>query len=69
VLEEADERDLMFWHATKALKAAVKNKHLLIVRYMIEELHLDLCHDAFERYLHLFLFGCQEAEMMEGSEE
>jgi hypothetical protein len=58
LLEEADERDLMFWHVTKALKAAVKNKHLLIVRYIIEELHVDLDHEAFERYLHLFLFGC-----------
>ena len=67
VLEEANERDLMFWHVSKALKAAVKNKHLLVVRYIIAELHIDLCHEAFERYLHLFLFGCQEADMMDPS--
>ncbi len=64
-IEEAEERDLMFWHATKALKAAVKNKHVHLVRYMIEELKMDLNHEAFERYLHLFLFGCQEADMMD----
>jgi hypothetical protein len=62
LLDEADDRELMFWHVTKGLKAAVKNKHIELVRYMIEELRLSLDHEAFHKYLHLFLFGCQEAE-------
>jgi len=54
----------MFWHVTKGLKAAVKNKHLNVVRFIIEELRVSLDHEAFQKYLHLFLFGCQEADMM-----
>jgi hypothetical protein len=26
LLEESDDKELMFWHVTKGLKAAVKNK-------------------------------------------
>ncbi len=54
----------MFWHLTKALKAAVKNKHVDVTRYIVDEpLFVSLNHEAFQKYLHLFLFGCQEADM------
>jgi len=62
LLRDADDQELMYWHVTKAFKAAVKNKQLAIVRYLIDDLGLSLDHEAFGKYLHLFLFGCQEAE-------
>lgn len=52
----------MYWHVTKALKAAMKNRHLDLVRYMIEDLELSLDHEAFQKLLHLYLFSCQSAE-------
>lgn len=64
LVDESEEKDLMFWHVTKALKAAVKNKHVDVTRYIVDEpLYVSLNHEAFEKYLHLFLFGCQEADM------
>ena len=63
LLVEADDHELMFWHVTKALKAAVKNKQIEVVRYVIEDLQVSLEHEAFVKYIHLYLFGCQEAEM------
>jgi hypothetical protein len=59
---QGEERELMFWHVTKGLKAAVKNKHTEVLRYVIDDLRLSLDHEAFQKYLHLFLFGCQDAE-------
>ena len=58
LLRDADDQELMYWHVTKAFKAAVKNKQLPIVRYLIDDLRLSLDHEAFGKYLHLFLFGC-----------
>ena len=59
ILEESEEKELMFWHVTKGLKAAVKNKHVDVTRYIVDEpLYVSLNHEAFEKYLHLFLFGC-----------
>jgi hypothetical protein len=64
LVDQSEERDLMFWHVTKALKAAVKNKHVDVTRYIVDEpLFVSLNHEAFQKYLHLFLFGCQEADM------
>jgi ankyrin repeat protein len=62
LLRDADDQELMYWHVTKGLKAAVKNKQVGIVRYLIDDLRVSLDHEAFRKYLHLFLFGCQEAE-------
>ena len=39
----------MFWHVTKAFKAAVKNRHLGLIRYMIDDLELNLDHEAFKK--------------------
>ncbi|CDW81211.1 ankyrin repeat domain protein [Stylonychia lemnae] len=63
LLRESDDQELMFWHVTKGLKAAVKNRRINIITYIIDELEMSLQHEAFEKYLHLYLFGCQEAEM------
>ena len=64
LVDESEERDLMFWHVTKALKAAVKNKHADVTRYIVDEpLFVSLNHEAFQKMLHLFLFCCQEADM------
>ena len=48
----------MFWHVSKGFKAAVKNRHVDLIEYIIKELEMSLDHEAFQKYLHLFLFGC-----------
>jgi len=42
LLKESDDQELMFWHVTKAFKAAVKNRRLNIIQYVIDELELSL---------------------------
>jgi len=68
LLDDADDKELMYWHVTKGLKAAVKNKQVEFVAYLIDELQVSLDHEAFDKYLHLFLFGCQEANMLDTTE-
>jgi succinate dehydrogenase flavin-adding protein (antitoxin of CptAB toxin-antitoxin module) len=58
LLLESDDQELMFWHVTKAFKAAVKNRHLPLIEYIINDLELSLEHEAFQKFLHLYLFGC-----------
>ncbi len=58
LLREADDQELMFWHVTKGLKAAVKNRHLHVIQFIIDDLQLSLDHEAFQKYLHIFLFTC-----------
>lgn len=42
LLTDSDDQELMFWHVTKAFKAAVKNRKIDIVEYIINELELSL---------------------------
>ena len=51
----------MYWHVTKALKAAIKNQQLEIIDFIIDEMDTPLDHDAFDGYLHLFIFSMQDA--------
>lgn len=60
---ESDNYELMFWHVSKGFKAAVKAQRLNIVEFIIEELDMPMDNDAFQGYLHTFIFACQEAEM------
>ena len=53
----------MYWHVTKALKEAIKKQEIEIVHFIIEDLDTPLNHEAFEGYLHNFMFMCQLAEM------
>lgn len=59
---EAMDKEIMFWHITKAFKAAVKHKQLLIIEFIVEDLDTPINHEAFEGMLHFFIFQCQEAE-------
>lgn len=68
LLFESEDKELMFWHVSKGFKSAVKNRHLNIIRFIIEDLEMSLDHEAFQKYLHLFLFSCQEAEIEEDQE-
>jgi hypothetical protein len=47
LLDDSHDKELMFWHVTKGLKAAVKNKHIEVVRFIIDELNMSLDHEAF----------------------
>merc|ERR1712227_94927 len=60
---ESDNYELMYWHVSKGFKAAVKAKKLNIIEFIIEELDMPMNNEAFQGYLHAFLFACQEAEM------
>jgi hypothetical protein len=55
---ESDDYELMFWHMTKALKAAIKNKQVEVVALMVNELSLCIDHEAFANFIHIFLFNC-----------
>lgn len=57
------DKEIMYWHVTKALKEAVKKQQLEIVDFIIEDLDTPLDHEAFDGYLHNFIFMCQLAEM------
>ena len=35
------------------------------MEYIIDDLQMGLKHEAFDKFLHIFLFNCQEAEMEE----
>ncbi len=58
LLLDSNDRELIFWHVSKGFKVAVKNRHLNIIEFLINELEMSLDHEAFQKYLHLFLFGC-----------
>jgi hypothetical protein len=66
---QSDDKELMFWHVSKAFKVAVRNKRLNIIEFIIEDLDMPLNHEAFTGMLHMFIFSCQEAEMMEDPED
>ena len=58
LFSEADDKEILYWHLTKCLKAAIKNKRMLIIEFIIEDLDMPLGHEAFEGYLHMFIFQC-----------
>lgn len=47
LLKESDDPELMYWHVTKAFKAAVKNRRLDVIEFIINDLELSLNHEAF----------------------
>jgi hypothetical protein len=53
---ESDDKEIMFWHVSKAFKAAVKHKKLNIIEFIIEDLDMPLFHEAFDGMLHFFVF-------------
>lgn len=63
IFVNADDKELMYWHLTKCFKAALKQKNLKMIEFMIEDLDMPLNHEAFDGLLHIFVFSCQEAEM------
>ena len=53
----------MFWHVQAAFKEALKNKSLLVIEYIIEDLEIDLHHECFgNNLLHKFIHTCSMAE-------
>lgn len=55
---ESVDKEILYWHITKSLKAAIKAKKLEIIEFIIEDLDTPLYHEAFEGQLHHFVFGC-----------
>jgi len=60
---DSDDKEIMYWHMQKCFKAAMKARKLNMVEFIIEELDMPLNHEAFDGYLHTFIFMCQGAEM------
>ena len=59
------DKEVMYWHVTKALKEAIKKQQLEIIDLIVEDLDTPLDTEAFEGYLHNFMFMCQLAEMQQ----
>ena len=55
---ESDNFEIMFWHVSKSFKAAVRAQRLNIVEFIIEDLDMPMNNDAFQGYLHAFIFAC-----------
>jgi succinate dehydrogenase flavin-adding protein (antitoxin of CptAB toxin-antitoxin module) len=47
LLLDSNDRELMFWHVSKGFKAAVKNRHINLIEYIINDLGMSLDHEAF----------------------
>ena len=60
---KAADKEVMYWHVTRALKEAIKHQHLWVIDFIIEDMDTPLNHEAFRGYLHNFLFSCSLAEM------
>ena len=66
---DKEKRNMMFWHVQNAFKEALKNKSLLCIEYIIEDLYLDLNHECFgHNLLHKFMHTCSMAERYEDEE-
>ena len=55
---ECPDYDMMYWHVQRAFKAAVKERQLNVIEYIIDELQMSLKHEAFDKFLHIFIFNC-----------
>lgn len=64
VVEERALRNMMFWHVQRAFKIAIRNKSLLVIEHIVEDLDLDLTHECFKELFHMFLFTCPMAEQL-----
>ncbi len=53
-------RDRLFWHISQSLKKSVGMRDLKMVRFYVEELGVDLKHQAFECILHFFIWNCKK---------
>jgi len=67
--ESKDMHNIMFWHVQKAFKEAVKYRSLKIISHIVEDLDIDLKHDSFQGFFHIFLFSCQKAEREKDNDE
>ena len=56
----AVDKEIMYWHVTKAMKAAIKHRQLEVIDFIVEEMDTPLDHDAFDGLLHVFVFGMKE---------
>ncbi len=53
-----DQRNMVYWHVTKAFKTALRHKSLKVIEHLVEDLDVDLTHDSFKETFHMFLFVC-----------
>ena len=59
---ESDDYEIMFWHITKAFKAALKERSFDVLDFLINDLLLCIDHDAFRGVIHIFLYNFTEDE-------
>jgi hypothetical protein len=59
----ADDKSLLYWHMVKCFKQCYRDKKLEFLSFIIDEVDMPLNHEAFDGFLHSFIFFCQEAEM------
>jgi hypothetical protein len=63
LFQEAEDKEILYWHMIKAFKAAYKAKKVQILEFIIEDVEMPLNHEAFDGFLHAFIFFCQESEI------
>ena len=56
---DSDDKELMYWHMVKSFKAAMRNKQLKMIEFMIEDLDMPLNHESFDGFLNPFIYMCQ----------
>ena len=54
-------RQLCYWHVQQCLKEAVKHRHLFLIEHIIEDMGLNIYHEAFYGFFHTFVFMCTMA--------
>lgn len=64
VVEERALRNMIFWHVQRAFKLALRNKSMLVIEHIVEDLDLDLSHECFKEVFHMFLYTCTMAEQL-----
>ena len=64
IVEERALRNMIFWHVQRAFKIAIRNKSMLIIEHLVEDLDLDLSHECFKDTFHMFLYTCTMAEQL-----
>jgi hypothetical protein len=54
----ADDKQILYWHMVKCFKTAYREKKVQILEFIIDEIDMPLNHEAFDGFLHTFIFFC-----------
>ena len=55
---QAPDKEILYWHMVKCFKTAYREKKVQFLEFIIEDLDMPLNHEAFDGFLHTFIFFC-----------